>query len=135
MLVAGCGGSDGGDKQAAHGGDPSKAAGTQGPAMREVKAPVRFSTGKAVALPESAGAGNISIGGTVRPLPLALHRGMVWIGRPNGMEIASGYRKADPVLSTPKHEPLTTMDDLGMTVARTPRGGRSSRSPKARPWP
>ncbi|MFD4483252.1 PQQ-binding-like beta-propeller repeat protein [Streptomyces sp. NPDC058471] len=81
---------------------------------------MHFSRGKAVALPESAGAGNISIGGMVRPLPLALHRGMAYIGRPDGMEIASGYRKADPVLLTPKHEPLTTMDDLGMTVGSNP---------------
>lgn len=120
MLVAGCGGSDGDDKGAAHGGDPSDPAGAQGPAMREVKAPVHFSARKAVALPESAGAGNISIGGLQHPLPLALHKGTAYIARPDGMEIASGTRKADPVLLTPKHKPLTTMDDLGLTVGSNP---------------
>ncbi|WPO76725.1 PQQ-binding-like beta-propeller repeat protein [Streptomyces sp. KN37] len=83
--------------------------------MREVKAPVHFSTQKAVALPEAAGAGNISIGGQQLPLPLALHKGVAYIARPDGMEIASGVRKTDPVLLTPAHEPLSTLDDLEAT--------------------
>ncbi|MEU1132973.1 PQQ-binding-like beta-propeller repeat protein [Streptomyces sp. NPDC005900] len=120
MLLPGCDGSDGDDKRAAHDEDPNKPASAQGPAIREVKAPVHFSVGKAVALPESAGAGNISIKGLQYPLPLALHRGTAYIARPDGMEIASGYRKAAPVLLTPKHEPLTSMDDLGATVGSNP---------------
>ncbi|MGV2917024.1 outer membrane protein assembly factor BamB family protein [Streptomyces alfalfae] len=81
---------------------------------------MHFSVGKDVALPESAGAGNVSIAGLQHPLPLALHQGMAYIARPDGMEIASGYRKAAPVLIRPKHEPLATMDDLGVMVGSNP---------------
>ncbi|WP_030569778.1 PQQ-binding-like beta-propeller repeat protein [Streptomyces aureocirculatus] len=81
---------------------------------------MRFSTEKPVALPDSAGAGNISIGGLQHPLPIALHRGTAYIARPDSMEIASGVRKADPVLIAPKHKPLTTMNDLGAMVGSNP---------------
>lgn len=121
MLVAGCGGSDGDDKATAQGdAGPGTSSNAPGPGIRAVKAPVRFSTEKPVALPESAGAGNISIGGLQHPLPLALHHGTVYIARPDGMEIASTMRKTAPVLVAPRHEPLVGMDDLGMTVGSNP---------------
>ncbi|MBW5423485.1 PQQ-binding-like beta-propeller repeat protein [Streptomyces sp. BG9H] len=120
ILTAGCGGAEEDGKSAAHGGDAGKSAVPKGPAMREVKAPVRFSTGQAVALPDSAGAGNVAIAGLQHPLPVALHKGMVVITRPDGMEIANGYRDAEPSLITPKHEPLTTIDDLGAVVGSNP---------------
>jgi outer membrane protein assembly factor BamB len=58
------------------------------------------------------------------PLPVALHKGVVYIARPDGLEIVSGYAPSDPVLITPEREPLSRLDDLGPFV-----GGNTARRP------
>ncbi|MFD4346164.1 PQQ-binding-like beta-propeller repeat protein [Streptomyces coelicoflavus] len=126
LALGGCGAS-GGDG-AGDGGSAGKAdAGpTAAPAdgIRAVKAPKRFSTDRAVVLPDSAGEGNVAIAGVQHPLPIALHKGVAYIARPDGLEIASGYVDSDPVLITPRREPLSRLDDLGPMV-----GGNTARKP------
>jgi hypothetical protein len=126
LALAACGasGDDGSDGAGHRRGTDSGSSGTPTAKIRGVKAPERFSTDQAIALPESAGAGNVAIAGVQRPLPIALHKGVAYIARPDGMEIASGYVRSDPVRITPKHEPLTTIDDLGPMV-----GGNPARRP------
>ncbi|NEB12694.1 PQQ-binding-like beta-propeller repeat protein [Streptomyces coelicoflavus] len=126
LALCGCG-SSGGERAKDTGSGGKADAGPAAPPaeeIRAVKAPKRFSTDRAVVLPASAGAGNVAIAGVQHPLPIALHKGVAYIARPDGLEIASGYVPSDPVLITPRREPLARLDDLGPMV-----GGNTAREP------
>ncbi|MGJ7878887.1 outer membrane protein assembly factor BamB family protein [Streptomyces rochei] len=126
LALCACGGSGGDDpKGAGSGGKASaEASATPSERIRHVEAPKRFSMDRAVALPESAGEGNVAIAGVQHPLPIALDKGVVFIARPDGLEIVSGYVPSDPILITPEREPLARLDDLGPFV-----GGNTARRP------
>ncbi|WP_086172713.1 outer membrane protein assembly factor BamB family protein [Streptomyces pharetrae] len=126
LALAGCGASGGaGSKDTGSEGETGAGpSATPSEEMRAVKAPKRFSTDEAIVLPESAGAGNVAIAGVQHPLPIALHKGVAYIARPDGLEIAGGYFRSDPILITPEREPLSRLDDLGPVV-----GGNTARRP------
>ncbi|MDV6289525.1 PQQ-binding-like beta-propeller repeat protein [Streptomyces sp. UP1A-1] len=126
LALCACGGSGGDDPKGAGSGGKASAETSATPSerIRHVEAPKRFSTDRAVALPESAGEGNVAIAGVQHPLPIALDKGVVYIARPDGLEIVSGYVPSDPILITPEREPLARLDDLGPFV-----GGNTARRP------
>jgi outer membrane protein assembly factor BamB len=126
LALSGCGASGGDGSEDAGSGGKAGAGPSATPSaeMRAVKAPKRFATDQAVALPASAGEGNVAIAGVQHPLPIALHKGVAYIARPDGLEIVSGYVPSDPVLITPQREPLSRLEDLGPLV-----GGNTARRP------
>ncbi|MFH8371824.1 PQQ-binding-like beta-propeller repeat protein [Streptomyces sp. NPDC018031] len=67
-----------------------------------------------VPLPESAFLGKLRlIGGLPHPLAVALHKGVAFIARPDGLDAVNGYQPASkPVTITPEHRPLLKLDNL-----------------------
>lgn len=112
VLLSGCGSGDGGDDDGdgsakkSDGGSPSASASADG--RPRVDAPVAFAADKSVPLPDSAYAGKGAAGG---PPPVAADRGVLFIARPDGMDIVNGYRHSDPVRITPEHAPLVSLDE------------------------
>ncbi|MFM9367930.1 PQQ-binding-like beta-propeller repeat protein [Streptomyces sp. Da 82-17] len=123
LALAGCGAGQSGDGGGGSGGGSGKGPEQAAPKERVPKryeAPLTFDTAKTVVLPESAGAGKISMAGLQHPLPLVVDRGVVFIARPDGVDVVSGYRHSDPVRITPEHEPLVRVEDLGPIVGGNP---------------
>ncbi|WKX72760.1 PQQ-binding-like beta-propeller repeat protein [Streptomyces sp. XD-27] len=85
-------------------------------------APTKFSVKQGVPLPESASLGKVRIiGGLRHPLAVALHDGVAFIARPDGLDVVNGYRSGKPVTITPEHEPVLELDDLmGENPAEAP---------------
>ncbi|MEU5608107.1 PQQ-binding-like beta-propeller repeat protein [Streptomyces sparsogenes] len=119
LLLSACGSSDGAANQTEGAAtDTPTSAPTHGP--KGFAAPVKFSTTQTVALPDSAGMGKSGFGSDERPLPIALHKGVAFISRPDGLEVSNTLRPSDPVLITPEHEPVTKLENVGGGSANNP---------------
>ncbi|WP_247707921.1 hypothetical protein [Streptomyces sp. RT42] len=96
LALCACGGSGGDDPKGAGSGGTASAETSATPSerIRHVEAPKRFSTDRAVALPESAGEGNVAIAGVQHPLPIALDKGVVYIASPTVWRSSAGTSPA-----------------------------------------
>ncbi|MBW1598943.1 PQQ-binding-like beta-propeller repeat protein [Streptomyces sp. JJ38] len=65
-------------------------------------APLKFEPAPEVTVPKAATSGNVAMSGRTdaNGLPVTIEKGVLYIGRTDGLEIASGYRPSDAVLIT-----------------------------------
>ncbi|MEU5030023.1 PQQ-binding-like beta-propeller repeat protein [Streptomyces milbemycinicus] len=119
LVLSACGSGDGADDQTERE-DTDKPASAPAHGPKGFAAPVKFSTAQAVALPDSAGVGKSGLAGYQRPLPIALHKGVAFISRPDGLEVSDTLQASDPLLITPEHEPVTKIEQVGGGSANNP---------------
>ncbi|MFI0780918.1 PQQ-binding-like beta-propeller repeat protein [Streptomyces sp. NPDC021212] len=103
-ALTACG--SGGDADGPKGKDEASeaAGGDKSPVLKHYAAPLKFSTAKPIALPESGGSTDTGLGAAAQnTLPVTLHKGTAFIARPDGLEVASGHVASDPVRITPEH--------------------------------
>lgn len=109
VALTACGaGNDGAARPKADGKLPTDQ--TAVPAPKKVAAPVKFTKGDAITLPESASRGeHDKAAPMLRPLPVALHKGVAYIARPDGLDVVSGYQRGTPVTIKPQYTPGTKL--------------------------
>lgn len=91
----------GGDKDAsATPSEPAKPAKPKG-----YEPPLKFEKAPGVELPKAA----VGDMGTTADLPVSIDEGVVFISRPDGLEVSNGSQRSDPVLITPDGTPEETV--------------------------
>ncbi|WP_431042015.1 PQQ-binding-like beta-propeller repeat protein [Streptomyces sp. P1-3] len=110
VTLTACGGGGGGGVKPS---GPGRTEHGASPAPQSFTAPTRFSLRHGKPVPESAAADKVRVvGGLSHPLPVALHDGVLFIARPDGLDVVSGYGPGDPVTITPDRDPAVTLDHV-----------------------
>lgn len=120
LVLSACGSGGEAEDRTGKGGTSGKRAPASAHRPKGFPAPLRFSRTRAIALPDSAGAGKVAIAGVRLPLPVALHKGVAFIARPDGLEVFDGLKASKSALIRPEHVPVTRLEDLGGLIGDNP---------------